>query len=30
MAAWINARRGLTPDFKWMGAPDIYKYFRKC
>jgi hypothetical protein len=28
--AWINARGGLTPDFKWMGAPDIYKYFRKC
>jgi len=28
--AWINARGGLTPDFKWMGTPDIYKYFRKC
>jgi hypothetical protein len=28
--AWINARGGLTPDFKWMGAPDIYRYFRKC
>jgi hypothetical protein len=28
--AWINAGGGLTPDFKWMGAPDIYKYFRKC
>jgi hypothetical protein len=27
---WINARGGLTPDFKWMGAPDTYKYFRKC
>lgn len=28
--AWINARGGLTPDFKWMRAPDIYKYFKKC
>jgi hypothetical protein len=27
---WINARGGLTPDFKWMGAPDTYKYFKKC
>jgi len=28
--AWINARGGLTPDFKWMGAPDTYRFFRKC
>lgn len=28
--AWINARGGLTPDFKWMSAPDTYRYFRKC
>lgn len=28
--AWINARGGLTPDFKWMRAPDTYKYFKKC
>jgi hypothetical protein len=28
--AWINARGGLTADFKWMGAPDIYRYFKKC
>jgi hypothetical protein len=27
---WINARGGLTADFKWMRAPDIYKYFKKC
>jgi hypothetical protein len=27
---WINARGGLTPDFKWMRAPDTYKYFKKC
>ena len=27
---WINARGGLTPDFKWMRAPDIYRFFRKC
>ncbi|MBU6463783.1 MAG: hypothetical protein KGK01_11440 [Bradyrhizobium sp.] len=28
--AWINARGGLTPDFKWMSAPDTYRYFHKC
>ncbi len=28
--AWINARGGLTDDFKWMRAPDTYRYFRKC
>lgn len=27
---WIDARGGLAPDFKWMSAPDIYRYFRKC
>ncbi len=27
---WINARGGLTPDFKWMGAPDTYRLFHKC
>ncbi|HEY4994962.1 MAG TPA: hypothetical protein VII21_01560 [Aestuariivirga sp.] len=27
---WINARGGLTPDFKWMSAPDIYKFFKRC
>ncbi|MBU6458136.1 MAG: hypothetical protein KGQ48_11450 [Bradyrhizobium sp.] len=28
--AWINARGGLTPDFKWMSAPDTYRYFHRC
>ena len=27
---WINAHGGLQKDFVWMGAPDIYRYFRKC
>ena len=27
---WIEAHGGLTPDFKWMGAPDVFRYFRKC
>ena len=27
---WINAHGGLTHDFIWMGAPDIYSYFKKC
>jgi len=27
---WINAHGGLTHDFIWMGAPDIYNYFRRC
>jgi hypothetical protein len=27
---WITARGGLTPDFKWMGAPDTYRFFHKC
>src|SRR5262245_8185326 len=28
--AWINARGGLRKEFIWMGAPDVYRYFRKC
>jgi hypothetical protein len=28
--AWINQHGGLKTDFVWMGAPDIYRYFRKC
>jgi hypothetical protein len=28
--AWINQHGGLRKDFIWMGAPDIYRYFRKC
>lgn len=27
---WINARGGLTDDFKWLRAPDTYRFFRKC
>jgi hypothetical protein len=28
--AWINAHGGLQADFIWMGAPDVFKYFRRC
>ena len=28
--AWINARGGLTKDFKWMSAPDVFQFFKKC
>jgi hypothetical protein len=28
--AWIKAHGGLTHEFIWMGAPDIYRYFKKC
>lgn len=28
--AWINAHGGLTHDFIWMRAPDIYRFFHKC
>jgi hypothetical protein len=28
--AWINAHGGLTHEFIWMRAPDVYRYFRKC
>lgn len=27
---WINAHGGLTHEFIWMSAPDIYNYFKKC
>ncbi len=27
---WINAHGGLRKDFIWMGAPDIFRYFRRC
>ncbi|PDT88679.1 hypothetical protein CO669_19825 [Bradyrhizobium sp. Y36] len=30
ITSWINAHGGLTQDFIWMRAPDIYRYFRKC
>lgn len=28
--AWINARGGLRKDFVWMGAPDVFRYFKRC
>jgi hypothetical protein len=28
--AWIDAHGGLQRDFLWMGAPDIYRFFRPC
>jgi len=28
--AWITAHGGLKPDFMWMRAPDIYRYFARC
>lgn len=28
--AWIKAHGGLTRDFIWMRAPDIFRHFRKC
>ncbi len=28
--AWIGAHGGLKPDFVWMRAPDIFRYFKKC
>ena len=28
--AWINARGGLRKEFIWMGAPDVFRYFKKC
>jgi hypothetical protein len=27
---WISSHGGLTADFKWMRAPDTYRYFKKC
>lgn len=27
---WIEGHGGLSPEFIWMRAPDIYRYFRKC
>jgi hypothetical protein len=27
---WIQDHGGLTQDFIWMGAPDIYRYFKQC
>lgn len=27
---WIKQHGGLTHNFIWMRAPDIYRYFKKC
>jgi hypothetical protein len=27
---WINQHGGLTKDFIWMGAPDVFRFFRRC
>ena len=27
---WINAHGGLTREFIWMRAPDVYRYFKRC
>jgi hypothetical protein len=28
--AWIEAHGGLTSQFIWLRAPDIFRYFKKC
>jgi hypothetical protein len=28
--SWIDAHGGLKKDFIWMGAPDVYRYFKRC
>jgi hypothetical protein len=28
--AWIDAHGGLTDEFIWMRAPDVYRYFKRC
>ena len=28
--AWINAHGGLTSEFIWMRAPDVYRHFKRC
>ena len=28
--SWINQHGGLMAQFIWMGAPDTYRYFKKC
>ncbi|MCJ2126463.1 hypothetical protein [Methylobacterium sp. J-077] len=27
---WIQQQGGLTAEFKWLRAPDIYRYFQRC
>lgn len=28
--AWIEGQGGLTAAFKWMSAPDTYRFFKRC
>ena len=28
--SWINAHGGLTHNFIWMSAPDVFQFFHKC
>jgi hypothetical protein len=28
--AWIKTHGGWTPEFAWMRAPDIFRYFKRC
>jgi hypothetical protein len=28
--AWIAKNGGLTKDFIWLRAPEIYRYFKRC
>lgn len=28
--AWINRHGGLTPQFIWLHAPEIFRYFHRC
>jgi hypothetical protein len=28
--AWIDQHGGLTHEFLWLRAPDIFQFFRKC
>lgn len=28
--SWITEHGGLTPEFIWMGAPDMYRFFKQC
>jgi hypothetical protein len=27
---WINRHGGLTGEFIWMRAPDVYRHFKRC
>jgi hypothetical protein len=29
-AEWAGRARGLTHEFIWMRAPDVYRYFKRC